>query len=58
MQKKKATVTDATDLKTINKQINAPQEEVGKLKGDMYLYASLNRDAVRDWHEMVLRDLD
>ena len=58
LQVKKATVTDAEELKTINKQINALQEEIGGLKSDIRLYASLNRDSIWDYHEMVLGDLD
>ena len=58
LQEKKATITDADELKTINKQINALQEEIGKLKSDIRLYASLNRDSIRDYHEMVLGDLE
>ena len=58
LQEKKASVTDAAELKAINKQINALQEEIGKLKSDIRLYASLNRDSIRDYHEMVLGDLD
>ena len=58
LQENKATITDAAELKAINKQINALQEEIGRLKSDIRLYASLNRDFVRDYHEMVLGDLD
>ena len=58
LQEKKATITDAAELKAINKQINALQEEIGKLKSDISRYASLNRDATRDYHEMVLGDLE
>lgn len=58
LQEKKATITDATELKTINTRINALQEEIGKLKSDIRLYASLNKDSIRDYHEMVLGDLD
>ena len=58
LQEKKVSVTDAEELKSINKQINALQEEIGKLKSDIRLYASLNRDTIRDYHEMVLGDLD
>ena len=58
LQGKKATITDAEELKAINKQINALQEEIVKLKSDFRLYASLNRDSIRDYHEMVLGDLD
>ena len=58
LQEKKAAITDAAELKAINKQINALQEEMGKLKSDVHLYASLNRDSIRDYHEMVLEDLD
>ena len=57
LQGKKATITDAVELKAINKQINALQEEIGKLKSDIRLYASLNRDSIRDYHELVLGDL-
>ncbi len=58
LQEKKATITDAAELKSINKQINALQEEIGRMKSDIRLYASLNRDSIRDYHEMVLGDLD
>ena len=58
MLEKKAAITSAIELKAINKQINALQEEIGKLKSDIRRYASLNKDSVRDYHEMVLGDLD
>lgn len=58
LQEKKATITDVEELKAINKQINALQEEIGKLKSDIRLYASLNRDSIRDYHEMTLDDFD
>ena len=58
LQEKKATITDAAELKAVNKQINALQEEIGKLKRDISNYASLNRDSIRDYHEMVLGDLE
>lgn len=58
LQAKKATVTDAEELKSINKRINALQEEIGRLKSDIRLYAGLNRDAIRDYHEMILGDLE
>ena len=58
LEQKKTTLTNATEIKSINKQINALQEEIGKLKSDIRLYASLNRDSIRDYHEMVLGDLD
>jgi len=47
-----------SELKAVNKHTNALQEEIGKLKSDIHLYASLNKDAIRDYHEMVLGDLD
>jgi hypothetical protein len=34
---KKAAITSAIELKTINKQINALQEEIVKLKSDIRL---------------------
>ena len=58
LQEKKATITDAAELKAVNKQINALQEEIGKLKSHICLYASLNRDSIRDYHEMILDDFD
>ncbi|MBO7083347.1 MAG: hypothetical protein J6W30_05830 [Bacteroidales bacterium] len=58
MQEKKASITDAAELKAINKQINALQEKIGKLKSNVRYYVSLNRDAIRDYHEMVLGDLE
>ena len=58
LQENKATITDAAELKAVNKQINALQEEIGKLKSDIRLYASLTRDSIRDYHEMVLGDLE
>ena len=58
LEEKKATITDVVELKAINKQINALQEEIGKLKSDIRLYASLNRDSIRDYHEMSLDDFD
>lgn len=58
LQEKKATITDAAELKAINKQINALQEEIGKLKRKISYCASMNRDLTRDYHEMVLGDMD
>ena len=58
LQEKKAAITDTAELKAVNKQINALQEEIGKLKKDISNYASLNRDSIRDYHEMVLGDLE
>ena len=58
MLEKKAAITCAIELKTINKKINALLEEIGRLKSDIRLYASLNRDAIRDYHEMILGDLE
>lgn len=58
LEQKKPTLTDAAGLKALNKQINALQEEIGKLRKDISRYASLNRDSIRDYHEMVLGDLE
>ena len=58
LQEKKANITDAVEQKALNKQINALQEEIGKLKSDIRYYAGMNKDAIRDYHEMVLGDLD
>ena len=57
LQQKKPILTDAAEIKAVNKLINALQEEIGKLKSDIRLYASLNRDSIRDYHELVLGDL-
>ena len=37
---------------------SALPEEIENLKSDIRLYASLNRDSIRDYHEMVLGDLE
>ena len=58
LQERKANITDAVEQKALNKQINALQEEIGKLKSDIRYYAGMNKDAIRDYHEMVLGDLD
>ena len=58
LEQRKSTLTDAAELKAINKQINALQEEIGKLKSDIRRYAGLNKDATRDYHEMVFGDLE
>jgi predicted nucleic acid-binding Zn-ribbon protein len=58
LQEKKAAITDVAELKAINKQINALQEEIGKLKRKISYCASMNRDLTRDYHEMVLGDMD
>ena len=58
LQEKKSAITDAAELKALNKQINTLQEEIGRLKRDISNYASLNRDSIRDYHEMVLGELD
>lgn len=36
----------------------ALQEEIGKLKRKISYCASMNRDLTRDYHEMVLGDMD
>ena len=58
LQEKKAAITDVAELKAVNKQINALQEEIGKLKRKISYCASMNRDLTRDYHEMVLGDLN
>ena len=58
LQEKKAIITDAAELKAINKQINALQDETGNLKADIRYCARMNRDLIRDYHEMILDDFD
>lgn len=49
---------ETAELKAINKQVNALQEEIRKLKSDIRRYAGLNKDSIRDYHEMVFGDLE
>lgn len=54
LQEKKASVTDAAELKTINKQINAKQEEITKLKHDIRAYADMIKDGMGEYNRFVL----
>lgn len=54
LQEKKASVTDAAELKAVNKQINAKQEEITKLKDDIRAYANMIKDGIGEYNRFVL----
>jgi len=54
LQEKKASVTDAAELKAVNKQINAKQEEVTKLKHDIRACADMIKDGIGEYNRFVL----
>lgn len=56
LRQKKTAVTDATELKAINKRINAKLEEKAKLKKDISYCADMNREGISDFCHFVLED--
>ncbi len=49
LQEKKLSVTDAEELKAINKQINALQEELGRLREEMKNTRAFLKDIEREY---------
>ena len=56
LREKKASITDAAERKTINKQINAKLEEKKSLKSHISYCASMNREGISDYCHFVLGD--
>lgn len=56
LREKKAAITEAAELKAVNKQINAKLEEKAKLKKDISYCADMNREGVSDYCHFVLDD--
>lgn len=54
LEQKKTTLTDVAEIKAINKQINALQEEYGRLRKEIQYQRSYERSVEREFvHSMV-----
>ena len=54
LEQKKTTLTDAAEIKAINKQINALQEEYGRLRKEIQYQRSYEQSVEREFvHSMV-----
>ena len=49
LEQKKTTLTDATEIKAINKQINALQEEFGRLRKEIQYRRSYEQSVEREF---------
>lgn len=49
LEQKKATLTDADEIKDINKQINALQEEFGRLRKEIQYQRSYEKSIEREF---------
>jgi predicted nucleic acid-binding Zn-ribbon protein len=54
LEQKKTTLTDVAEIKAINKQINALQEEYGRLRKEIQYQRSYEQSVEREFvHSMV-----
>ena len=54
LEQKKTTLTDAAEIKAVNKQINALQEEFGRLRKEIQYRRSYEKSVEREFfHSMV-----
>ena len=56
LEQKKTTLTDAAEIKAVNKQINALQEELGRLREEIKCQKSYERSVEREFIHCVVRD--
>ena len=56
LQQKKTTLTDAAEIKAVNKQINALQEELGRLSEEIKRQRSYERSVEREFVHCVVGD--
>ncbi|MBR6929081.1 MAG: hypothetical protein IKH61_05190 [Bacteroidales bacterium] len=56
MEQKKTTLTDAAEIKAINKQIDALQEEFGRLREEMKNERAFLKDIEREFVYCVVGD--
>ena len=56
LEQKKITLTDVAEIKTINKQINALQEEYGRLRKEIQYQRSYEQSAEREFVHCVVGD--
>ena len=56
LEQKKATLTDADEIKAINKQINALQEEFGRLRKEIQYRRSYEKSVEREFIHSEIGD--
>jgi predicted nucleic acid-binding Zn-ribbon protein len=56
LEQKKTTLTDAAEIKAVNKQINALQEEFGRLRKEIQYRRSYERSVEREFVHCVVGD--
>jgi chromosome segregation ATPase len=56
LEQKKTTLTDADEIKAINRQINALQEEFGRLRKEIQYRRSFDRSVEREFVHCVVGD--
>jgi hypothetical protein len=56
LKQKKTILTDATEIKAVNKQINALQEEYGRLRKEIQYRRSYERSVEREFVHFVVGD--
>ena len=56
LEQKKPTLTDAAEIKTVNRQINALQEEYGRLRKEIQYRKSYEQSVEREFVHCVVGD--
>ena len=56
LEQKKTTLTDAAEIKALNKQINALQEEYGQLRKEIQYRRSYEQSVEREFVHCVVGD--
>lgn len=56
LEQKKATLTDADEIKNVNKQINALQEEFGRLRKEIQYQRSYEKSIEREFIHSEIGD--
>ena len=56
LEQKKSTLTDAAEIKAVNKQINALQEECGRLREEIKCQRSYEQSVEREFVRCLVGD--
>jgi chromosome segregation ATPase len=56
LEQKKTTLTDAAEIKAVNKQINALQEEFGRLREEIKCQKSYEKSVEREFVHLEIGD--
>ena len=56
LEQKKTTLTDADEIKAVNKQINALQEEFGRLRDEIKCQKSYEKSVEREFVHCLVGD--